>query len=199
MSAEQTKLHYLCVEIEDMAGYLNLDLWGCTPDGKALRIAPHGLAQPTGVMTREEITSRFLSEFVIAPYRPYSGYLEVRRRTPIDDITIVFRSSYQGEASYDVFRKGGESMQIRYRFAVPQYRPEEWNYTEEDFAKEIAGKLGIASLIAHREFIADDVFSAFLRKEPAARNGRYDMTVGWIVKEFATHDPAEQTEKEAAA
>ena len=39
-----------------------------------------------------------------------------------------------------------ESLRLLYRFAVPEYSPSQWNFTREQFEKEIAGKLGIATV-----------------------------------------------------
>jgi hypothetical protein len=76
----KNKLHYLCVEIDAMARYIGLDLWGCSADQKSLRVAPTGSPQPTGIMSREEIRTKFLAKFEVLRHKPYSSYLEVQPR-----------------------------------------------------------------------------------------------------------------------
>jgi len=49
-------------------------------------------------------------------------------------------STYQGESDYEVFdRTEKETFRIQYRFMIPEYEEENWNYTPEDFNREIAG------------------------------------------------------------
>lgn len=96
---EPTKKHYLCVEVEEMARYLGIDLWGCTPDGGALRTAPAGSGQPTGTMTREQITDEFVRQFVVVPVRPCSGYLEVKKREFVSPAPAVVANEKEALAA----------------------------------------------------------------------------------------------------
>jgi len=74
------KNYYQCVEVEEQARFIGIELWGVSSDGNSLRVAPTGSRQPTGIMTREAITNEFNRNFSVVPASPHSCYLRVTRK-----------------------------------------------------------------------------------------------------------------------
>ena len=81
--------YYKCVEVVDMAKHLGIDLWGCSPLGGYLRVAPTGSYQPTGIMTRAQIIGLFNERFEVVPLRAGSQVLKIREKERLTEARSV--------------------------------------------------------------------------------------------------------------
>ena len=71
--------YYIGLEVRDMADWLDIQLWGCAPNGWLRTSGPKD-DQPTGVMDSEEIIKRFKEKFDIVPIQPNSLIKKVVRK-----------------------------------------------------------------------------------------------------------------------
>lgn len=103
-------------------------------------------------------------------------------------ISIKFRSTYRLAAYYDVRSAGGTSArEMKVQYDVPDYDRGGWNYTREEFEREVAGSVGIVHwAYACRELVPQEIFEAFIAQYAinypglALTRGRYEPGLGWV-------------------
>ncbi len=90
---------------------------------------------------------------------------------------IEFVSSYRGQADYKAANRR-ETVYFSHRYMTEEYyyAPGKtmWNFTPEDFEKEINGALDIAHQTAGRP-LPTELFQAFKYLCPTSRNGYYEL------------------------
>jgi hypothetical protein len=110
-------------------------------------------------------------------------------------IRINWTSAYQGQTDYRVSEPGRTPYRIRLRHMIPECEGGHWNYTREEFEKEVAGALGIVANNYSREPISPEVFEAFKAQYSGAipveqlSRGYYEPARGWI---RVSDEPAQQ-------
>ncbi len=99
---------------------------------------------------------------------------------------ITFKSSYQGQFNYTLHAAGGVTREISILAFVPDYVGGHWNYTPEEFARDVVGALGILRFGGSSETIPAEVFDAFITQHGAdfphlqITRGHYESGRGWI-------------------
>lgn len=103
-------------------------------------------------------------------------------------ISIKFRSTYRLAAYYDVRSADGTSTrEMKVQYDVPDYDRGGWNYTRDEFAREVAGSVGILHWThAFGELVPQEIFEAFIAQYAinypglALTRGLYEPGRGWV-------------------
>lgn len=83
-------------------------------------------------------------------------------------VRIQFRSSYRGESDYNVWTPGAKDKQtVEYRYLVDEYDPKVWNYSPDEYEREIRGSYQILHTY-FGEAVSPEVLEAFREMETAS-------------------------------
>jgi hypothetical protein len=102
-------------------------------------------------------------------------------------VSIRFRSTYRLASYYDAHCSSqNRTRELKLQYDVPDFDRGGWNYTREEFDREVAGSVGILHwTYACGELIPLEVFEAFKTQyainfpELTLTRGRYEQGQGW--------------------
>jgi hypothetical protein len=111
-------------------------------------------------------------------YEPSTRYHEVITEFDVK-YRFYFVLTYMGEADYEYYDANNELHRVMYRYMMIPWEEGRWNYTLEDFERQVNGALYIPHHYGGTP-LPIDVFEVFLLMCPSAKRGYYNLeTHGW--------------------